>query len=101
MGRAASFIQLILSQGGIALTVQHGRGFRGGRSAHRILWNALTDKLCVISLLGAPLLKALATAEATASLDLGCVAAHGIFMRQDDGHTLEADKRAATPSCWN
>ncbi|MGY4195249.1 hypothetical protein ACVIM9_004590 [Bradyrhizobium sp. USDA 4520] len=46
--------------------------------------------------MGAPLLKALATAEATASLDLGCVAAHGIFTRQDDGNVLEADKRAAT-----
>ncbi|MCK1315495.1 DUF6602 domain-containing protein [Bradyrhizobium sp. 23] len=46
--------------------------------------------------LGDPLLKALAAADAIASLDLGCVAAHGIFMKQVGGHVLEPDKRAAT-----
>lgn len=43
-----------------------------------------------------PLLRALRAADALAPLDLGCVAAHGIFMKQDEGHAIEADNRAAT-----
>ncbi|MGY8635341.1 hypothetical protein RAD15_22955 [Bradyrhizobium sp. 14AA] len=46
--------------------------------------------------MGEPLLKALTAADVMAPIDLGCVAAYGIFMKQENGHTIEADKRAAT-----
>ena len=46
--------------------------------------------------MGDPLLKALTVADAPGSLELGCVAAHGIFVKHENGHTIEADKRAAT-----
>jgi hypothetical protein len=46
--------------------------------------------------MGEPLRNALVTADAIASLDLGCVAAHGIFMKNDGKHVIEADQRAAT-----
>jgi hypothetical protein len=46
--------------------------------------------------MGEPLRNALVAADAVASLDLGCVAAHGIFMQADSGLLIEADTRAAT-----
>jgi hypothetical protein len=46
--------------------------------------------------MGEPLRKALAAADAIGPLDLGCVAAHGIFMKNDTGLVVEAGTRAAT-----
>jgi hypothetical protein len=46
--------------------------------------------------MGDPLLKALIAAGAVAPLDLGCVAAHGVFMKQNSNYIIEPDKGAAT-----
>jgi hypothetical protein len=46
--------------------------------------------------MGEPLRKALAAADAIGPLDLGCIAAHGIFMKNDTGLVLETGTRAAT-----
>jgi hypothetical protein len=46
--------------------------------------------------MGDPLIKGLKAAEAVASLDVGCVAAHGNFYRTDGVTTIEPNTRAAT-----
>lgn len=46
--------------------------------------------------MGDPLQKALKVADTLGLLDLGCVAAHAIFIKEGEGHMIEADKCAAT-----
>ena len=93
---AAKKIASVRSLYRTSLPIPSAAGMQPAKPPGRIIGGLLTFESEWSPPMGAPLLKALATAEATASLDLGCVAAHGIFMRQDDGYALEADKRAAT-----
>lgn len=46
--------------------------------------------------LGDPLQKALSGGDATSRLDLGCVAAHGMFYRGNDKFVFAAEKKPAT-----
>jgi hypothetical protein len=79
-----------------SLPIPSAGGPQPAKTPGHILGGLLTFESEWSPSMGGPLLKALTAAEATAPLDLGCVAAHDIFMRQDDGFAIEADKRAAT-----
>jgi hypothetical protein len=46
--------------------------------------------------LGEPLLKALTDGDAASRLDIGCVAAHGIFCRANDQFVVVAERKPAT-----
>jgi hypothetical protein len=46
--------------------------------------------------LGAPLQKALSNVDALSHLDIGCVAAHGIFSRVDDSFVFSGQNKPAT-----
>lgn len=61
------------------LPVPHAGGEFAAKEPHNILAGLLTFESEWKSGLGDPLVKALATDDAQARLDIGCVAAHGIF----------------------
>jgi hypothetical protein len=79
-----------------SLPIPSASGVQSPKPPGHIIGGLLTFESQWNPAMGDPLLKALTSADALAPLDLGCVAAHGIFMKQDDGHVVEADKRAAT-----
>ncbi|MCK1615004.1 MULTISPECIES: DUF6602 domain-containing protein [unclassified Bradyrhizobium] len=79
-----------------SLPIPSASGLQPAKTPGDILGGLLTFDSEWNPPMGDPLQKTLADADAIAPLDLGCVAAHGIFMKQDGHHVVEPDKRAAT-----
>jgi len=69
-----------------SLPIPHAGGVYPAKELPPILGGLLTFESDWQPALGEPLLAALAAGDGEASLDLGCIAAHGIFQRQPDGH---------------
>jgi hypothetical protein len=79
-----------------SLPIPSASGLQPAKPPGHILGGLLTFESEWHPPMGEPLIKALGEAAKLSPLDIGCVAAHGIFMRQDSGHAIEMDKRAAT-----
>jgi hypothetical protein len=79
-----------------SLPIPSANGLQPAKPPGDIIGGLLTFESDWSPPMGDPLLKALATANTVAPLDLGCVAAHGIFIRKDGNYVVEPNKRAAT-----
>lgn len=80
-----------------SLPVPHVSGVAKPKPLHHILGGLLTFESDWNPAFGQPIFKALENGDEAGKLDLGCVAAHGIFGRNADGtYTLLPEKRPAT-----
>lgn len=79
------------------LPIPHAGGTYPPRILNPILGGLLTFQSDWNSPLGGPLADVLASAEATGRLELGCIAAHGMFSCDENScYTLVPQKKAAT-----
>jgi hypothetical protein len=79
-----------------SLPIPHAGGTYEAKTPMPILGGVLTFESDWTPPLGEPLQKALSVGDGISRLDLGCVAAHGMFYRTDDSFVFAAEKKAAT-----
>jgi hypothetical protein len=79
-----------------SLPIPSAGGLQPAKAPAHIIGGLLTFESEWSPPMGDPLKTALQTAEAVASLDMGCVAAHGNFYRAPGSTTVEPSTRAAT-----
>jgi hypothetical protein len=79
-----------------SLPIPHAGGTYDPKPPKPILGGILTFESDWKAPLGDPLQKALSGGDAASRLDIGCVAAHGIFYRADDQFVVVAEKKPAT-----
>jgi hypothetical protein len=79
-----------------SLPIPHAGGTYEAKTPMPILGGVLTFESDWSPPLGDPLQKALSGGDATSRLDLGCVAAHGMFYRANDKFVFAAEKKPAT-----
>ncbi|KJC62057.1 hypothetical protein UP10_01325 [Bradyrhizobium sp. LTSPM299] len=79
-----------------SLPIPHAGGTYEPKPPHSILAGILTFESEWSPPLGKPLTTALETGDQANSLDLGCIAAHGIFYRIGQSYSLVPEKKAAT-----
>jgi hypothetical protein len=79
-----------------SLPIPHAGGTYDAKPQMPILGGILTFESDWKPPLGEPFLKALSDGDAASRLDLGCVAAHGIFCRAEDQFLVVAEKKPAT-----
>jgi hypothetical protein len=79
-----------------SLPIPHAGGTYEAKTPMPILGGVLTFESDWTPPLGEPLQKALSEGDSMSRLDLGCVAAHGMFYRTDDRFVFAAEKKAAT-----
>ena len=80
-----------------SLPIPSAMGLLPAKPLHHIIGGLLTFESGWNPPLGKPLLDALASQERNARLDLGCVAAHGTFMCDEEGwHVTTPLNKAAT-----
>lgn len=77
--------------------IPHAGGVYPAKSAPPILAGLVTLASDWNPPLGTPLRDALERQDAGGRLDLGCVAAHGLFAREASGYVLDERGKAATP----
>jgi hypothetical protein len=80
-----------------SLPIPHAGGVADPKVPHPIMAGLVTLESGWKPALGDTLIKNLLVRQAEHTLDLGCVAAHGIFARKDDGsYLIDEDGMAAT-----
>jgi hypothetical protein len=79
-----------------SLPIPSANGLQPAKVPGHIIGGLLTFESEWTPPMGEPLRNALVRAQATAQLDIGCVAAHGTFYGGKDGVKIEASTRAAT-----
>jgi hypothetical protein len=79
-----------------SLRIPHAGGTFEAKTPMPILGGVLAFESDWNPPLGEPLQKALLDGDAISRLDLGCVAAHGMFYRADDKVVFAAEKKPAT-----
>lgn len=79
-----------------SLPIPHAGGIYEPKPLHPILAGILTFESEWSPPLGAPLTTALETGGQADSLDLGCIAAHGVFYRIGQSYSPVPEKKAAT-----
>jgi len=80
-----------------SLPIPSAGGLLPAKPLQHIVGGLLTFESDWTPALGEPLRKALSTAESDGQLDMGCVAAHGMFLCDADGcHTITPQGKAAT-----
>ncbi|MGH7619335.1 MAG: DUF6602 domain-containing protein [Gemmatimonadaceae bacterium] len=80
-----------------SLPIPHAGGTYPAKQPAHILGGILTFESDWKPPLGEPLKAALAAGEGEGRVDMGCVAAHGIFTADDDGlHVLQPQNKSAT-----
>ena len=79
-----------------SLPIPHAGGTYDAKPPMPILGGVLTFESDWRPPLGEPLQKALAEGDAASRLDIGCVAAHGIFYRAEDQFVVVAERKPAT-----
>lgn len=91
-GKAASVRKLKRT----SLPIPHAGGTFEPKTPQPILAGVLSFESNWSPALGEPLLESLAGGSQEDQLDIGCVAAHGIFYKSGDEFTLSNEKKAAT-----
>jgi hypothetical protein len=79
-----------------SLPIPHAAGMHDAKAPMPILGGVLTFESDWKPPLGDALLNALSGGDAASHLDIGCVAAHGIFYRVDDKFVVSPEKKPAT-----
>jgi hypothetical protein len=79
-----------------SLPIPHAGGIYEAKIPMPILAGVLTFESDWSPPLGDPLQKTLSSGDAISRLDIGCVAAHGMFYRADDKFVFAAEKKPAT-----
>ena len=79
-----------------SLPIPHAGGTYEAKTPMPILGGVLAFESDWTPPLGDPLQKALSNGDVISRLDIGCVAAHGMFHRTDDRYVFAAEKKAAT-----
>lgn len=79
-----------------SLPIPHAGGTFEPKTPQPIVAGVLSFESNWSSALGEPLLKSLSGGSQEDQLDIGCVAAHGIFYKSGDEFTLSNEKKAAT-----
>ncbi len=79
-----------------SLPIPHAGGTYDAKPPMPILGGVLTFESDWKPPLGEPLMKALSDGDAASRLDLGCVAAHGIFYRAQEQVVVVTEKKPAT-----
>jgi hypothetical protein len=79
-----------------SLPIPSAGGMQPAKAPGHIIGGLLTFESDWSPPLGESLIAALIAAEAIASIDLGCVASHGIFFRDGEATTIVPSGRAAT-----
>jgi hypothetical protein len=79
-----------------SLPIPSANGLQPAKVPGHIIGGLLTFESEWTPAMGEPLKSALVAAQATAQLDIGCVAAHGIFYGRKDEVKFETSTRAAT-----
>ncbi len=79
-----------------SLAIPHAGGTYDPKPPGHILAGVLTLESDWSPPLGEPFTKALEGATTDGGLDIGCVASHGIFVREDEQFVLRSEKKPAT-----
>ena len=79
-----------------SLPIPHAGGIYEPKALHSIIAGILSFESDWSPPLGKPLVTSLETGGQADRLDLGCIAAHGIFYRSGESYSLVAEKKAAT-----
>ncbi len=79
-----------------SLPIPHAGGVYDPKAPSPIIAGILSFESDWKPPLGDPLQTALAGGEMSDGLDIGCIAAHGIFFRQNEQYILSPEKKAAT-----
>jgi hypothetical protein len=79
-----------------SLPIPHAGGMYDAKQPMPIIGGVLAFESDWKPPLGDALQKALTDGDAASRLDIGCVAAHGIFLRSDDKFVIAAEKKPAT-----